>query len=270
VLFEENKKRLQMVKEKAAAAEKDAEAIKNEAKRQADVLFEENKKRLRSDLADIVKSTCSELASQIESLKQKITAFGANTEQILSESVEQGNSLITMQEENNIMPEATLEASPPFASATTAEVSRKPETKDTPESEEQKTEVSVPSTKAGDADYQGQVALEFTSPVNISKVLGIIMHLNGLSEVSVGEYLPLVDKPLLVVFLREPKNLLQILRALPEVALAEEAISKDETALTEYPYLVCSARRVKIKLSEDSMLDQTKEANIIQLSGVSG
>ena len=259
----------QMVKEKLAVAEKEAEAIKNGAKRQADLLFEENKKRLQSDLADTLKSTCSELASQIESLKQKITAFGANTERILSESVEQGNSLITGQERNSILPEATLEASPPVASTTNAEVSRKSETREPPESEEQKTEVLVPGTKAGDTDYQGQVALEFKSPVNVSKVLGIIMHLNGLSELSVGEYLPLVDKPLLMVFLRQPKNLLQILRALPEVALAEEVISKDEVALTGYPYTVRGERRVQIKLSEDPVPGQTKEASI-QLSGISG
>lgn len=47
--------------------------------------------------------------------------------------------------------------------------------------------------------------------------MGVVTYLDGLPEVEKTEIIPRSDKPSIVVFLHEPIQLADILRALPEV-----------------------------------------------------
>jgi hypothetical protein len=98
------------------------------------------------------------------------------------------------------------------------------------------------------------VELEILSPIDVRQIMGIMRHLDSLAEVENTELVPLTDRPLIIVFLREPIPLIEILRALPEVDEVEEI-----TAVADATHAESKRRKLQITLSGNSVLDDAKE-----------
>jgi hypothetical protein len=70
--------------------------------------------------------------------------------------------------------------------------------------------------------YEEKVELEFLPPVNILQLLEIDKYLEGLPEVEATEIIPITDKPVIMVYLRESIELIDVLGKLPEVSELSE------------------------------------------------
>ena len=180
----------QMIEEKraeaVAIAEKEAEAIKAKAEHEVELLLEEKLKRIQSELRGTAQRLCTELLSQLESLKQQVTALEVEFEHKLSQPAEE-ISPVTMEEG---------ERRDKFL-----ELIR-----------------SIDQTNTGEPEWE----LEILPPIDTMKMMGIVTHLDSLPEVEKTEIIPRTDRPSIIVFLREPIHLIDVLRTLPEVAQVKE------------------------------------------------
>lgn len=180
----------QVIQEKSAEAiamaNREAEAIKASAQQQAESLLEEKTKMIQPELRDINKRLYGELLSQLESLKQQIVASEEELNHKLSQPL-----LLT----SNISMEAE-KLGQDFLELTPA----------------------IGETNAGEPDWE----LEVSPPIDLTQILDIMNHLDSLPEVANTELIPRVDKPSIMVFVREPIYLIDRLRELPQVAQANE------------------------------------------------
>ncbi len=180
----------QMMKEKrteaVAIAEKEAEAIKAKAEHEVELLLEEKVKKIQSELKGTAQGLCTELLSQLESLKQQVTALEVEFEHKLSQPAEE-ISPVTMEEG---------ERRDKFL-----ELIR-----------------SIDQPNTGEPEWE----LEILPPIDTVKMMGIVTHLDSLPEVEKTEIIPRTDIPSIIVFLREPIHLIDVLRTLPEVAQVKE------------------------------------------------
>ena len=188
----------QMIEEKRnemlTVANEQAAAIKAEAEQEAGLLLENQRKRVQSELTNSVHRVYSQLLSQLESLKQQVVELEAEFEHESSQPAEP-------------TPIATME-------------------KDKRSDEFLKLIGPIDQTNTGEPEWE----LEILPPVNIIKIMGLVSYLDGLPEVANTEIIPETDKPSVIVFLREPLHLIDILKTLPDVAQVEEkATDTDET-----------------------------------------
>ncbi|MBA7491830.1 hypothetical protein ES702_02378 [subsurface metagenome] len=76
--------------------------------------------------------------------------------------------------------------------------------------------------------------------------MGVVTYLDSLPEVESTEIIPETDRPSIIVFLREPINLPDVMRTLPEVAEVKEDVT-DTAGANGKP------RKVQIVLSRETM-----------------
>lgn len=170
-----------------AKAEEQAAVIKAEAERKAELLLENERKRIESELGNFVDRLHSQLISELERFKQQLSALQkVKSEHRLSQSAE-GTSPVTMKADEK--PNEFQELIQPVDQISTSE----------PEWE-----------------------LEILPPMDIFKIMRIVTYLDGLPEVENTEIVPKMDRPSILVFMREPIPLVDVLRALPEVAQVKE------------------------------------------------
>jgi cell division septum initiation protein DivIVA len=198
--------------EAVAMANREAEAIKAKAEQRAEALLEEKVKSIQPELKDSAKRLYEELLTQLESLKQQTVTLAEDLDRKLSQPL--------------------AETSPPEKVSTEAD-----------KAGNEFLELIQPAdeTSEGEADWE----LEILPPVDLTQILDIINHLDSLAEVEKTELIPQIDKPLIMVFLSEPIDLIDILTALPQVAqVTEEATDsadaegktkKAQIGLTENP-----------------------------------
>ena len=219
----------QMIEEKRAEivtiASKEAATIKSEAEREAGLLLEKQRKMIQPELSNFAHRLYSQLLSELESLKQQIAALEGEFEHKLSQSVEEAS---TVTAEDNGRHDEFLEL-----------IQIGDQTKD--------------QTDAREPEWE----LEILPPIDIMKIMGIVTYLDSLPEVEKTDMIPENDKPSIVVFLREPVHLIDMLRALPEVAQVKEDTT--DTAGTEG-----KAKKVQLVLSVEAMPEEGKE----RVSGV--
>jgi len=180
----------QLIQEKSAEAtamaNREAEAIRAKAQQQAEAMLEEKAKEIQPKLMNNAKSIYGELVSQLESLKQQVATLEEELGRKLSQPLE---------DTGKVSVEAG-KASDDFLELiqTTDETS-----KDEPEWE-----------------------LEILPPIDLTQILDIINHLDSLPQVVRTELIPQTDKPSIMVFLRQPIDLIDILKTLPQVAKVTE------------------------------------------------
>jgi hypothetical protein len=87
-----------------------------------------------------------------------------------------------------------------------------------------------------------QWEVEILPPIDISKMMEIVARLDQLTEVENTEIIPRTDKPSIVVFQREPINLVNLLGEMPEVAYVEEVKTDKDSSNGK-------TRKVRIGLS---------------------
>ena len=97
-----------------------------------------------------------------------------------------------------------------------------------------------------------QWEVEILPPFNVAKVMEVVAFLDQLPEVANTEMIvPKIDMPSILVFLREPINLVNVLQTIPGVAYIEEV--KPDTAATNG-----NSRKVRIALSGTTMSQEKK------------
>jgi len=76
-----------------------------------------------------------------------------------------------------------------------------------------------------------QWEVEILPPVEITKVMEVMTHLDQLHQVANTEMIvPQIDTPSILVFLREEMDFIDMLRAIPAVAYVEEVTTDGDAA----------------------------------------
>lgn len=172
--------------EAVAMASREAEAITANAQQQAELLLAEKAKEISSQLRSMAHRLYRELLLQLESLRQQVEALKAEFEHKLSQ----------------LSQEAGTEAVEAGKMSTEfQELIRAPDQTNTEEPEWE---------------------LQILPPLDIMQTLGIMTHLDHLPEVEKTELIPDLEKPSIIVFVRQPIYLTDMLRALPQVAEVKE------------------------------------------------
>ena len=204
----------QIIEEKRAEvvvmANREAEAIKTNAQQQAESLLEEAAKRIQPELRDMAQRLYRELLSQLESLNQQVTAFEAEFEHKLSQAAAE-TSTVAMQA-------------------------------DKIHDEFQELIMTTDQTNIGEPDWELQVLL----PIDMTQTLEIMTFLDRLPEIEKTELIPDMEKPSIIVFLRAPIQLVDMLRALPQVAEVKEDATNEAGADGK-------PRKVQIALSGENV-----------------
>ncbi len=262
----------QMIKEKRAeiitAANEKAAAIKAEAEREAELLLENERNRIKPELRELTHQLYSQLLSELEGLKHHMAALEKECEYKLSQLAEQpatptmtqelpsAQIPATIQQEENITPDISSEVSLESADDADAESRELIQAMAPTNTSEPQEEAPIPADSLDMATYK-EIELEILPPIDVMKIMGIITHLDGLSEVGNTELIPLADKPSIIVFLREPVHLVDILRILPEVEQVKEVTP--ETPVTGAADAEGKRRKIQITLSGKPGLEETKE-----------
>lgn len=84
-------------------------------------------------------------------------------------------------------------------------------------------------------------------------------YLDNLPEVGTTELIPLADRRLIIVFLREPLHLIEIVRTLPEVGLVKKVMDQKVVATTGTAHTEDTRRKIQITFPSNYVLDEAKE-----------
>ena len=251
-------------------ATKEAEAIKASAEREAGLLMEDERKRIQPELRDMAQQLYRELLSQLESLKQQVTALEVDFEHKLSQPAEQA-SIVTMENEpSSVQVPATIQQASNITAGISSEVSleraedksaepqQPTQTIDQANTSELEEKAPLSADSQDKPTYNDEVELEILPPIDVKQIMGIMRYLDSLAEIENTELIPLTDRPLIIVSLREPMHLIEILRTLPEVDEAKEVADEEITAVTDAD-AEGKRRKIQITLSGSSVLDEAKE-----------
>ena len=222
----------QMIEEKRAEiitiANEQAAAIKAEAERKAELLLGKQTKIIQDELRNSVHQLCSQLVSELDSLKQQAVALGAAVEEKLSQVIEETSAVTTDEDEIRA---GSRELIPTIDQTITSK-------------SEGKALVSAGDKGIAPYEQKPEFEVEIMPPIDIIKMMGIVNYIDSLPEVKNTELIPLTDNPSILVFLHEPIHLIDTLKTLPEVAQVKEDLTN--TAGAEG-----GQRKVQIVLSEN-------------------
>jgi F0F1-type ATP synthase membrane subunit b/b' len=200
----------QMIEEKRAEivtmANEEAVAIKAEAEREAQLLLEKQAKTIQDELRNLVNQLHSQLVSEIESLKQQAVALGTVFEEKISQVAEETSPVTIVADEVRAESQEIIQT---IDQTSTSEL-------------EEKELVSAEDADTALYEREPEFELEIIPPIDIAKIMEIVNYLDGLPEVENTELIPLTGSPSILVFLREPIGLIDMLESLPEVAQVEE------------------------------------------------
>jgi hypothetical protein len=183
--------------------------------------IEDETKRIRLELASSVQGLFSQLLSGLEDLTQQIKALQAESEQKITGSLDKDRP-------------AAETGSTPAESEPAPTVSEK----DTEEKSE-----AAPATPNRESNelFNPELELEIMPPLDIMKIMEIVSYLDNLPEIENTELIPNTERPSIIVSLRKPVDLIDLLSTIPEIARLEEDTS--ETAD------LSKSRRIQVSLS---------------------
>ena len=197
--------------EALARANREAETIKAKAQQQAETMLEERIKEIQPELKDNAKTLYEELLNQLESLKKQVLILEEELDHKLSQP-----------------PVETLKA--------TIEAGK---------ADNDFLELLQPVEEPGEEEPEWE--LEILPPIDLTQILDIINHLDSLTQVARTELIPQIDKPTIMVFLRQPIELVEILETLPQVA----SVTEDTTGAEGKP------RKAQIELPRQTVIQQS-------------
>ena len=261
----------QMIEEKRAEviamANREAESIRANAQQQATLLLEEKTSSIQIELKDTVQSLSRQFLSQLESLQQQVIALEVEFEQTLSQAMKQPESIrqqeassqspVPMEQEYNVTPSIDSEVNTQPADSILTKAMAQVHTVDQLDNSEVGKMTPVLAENEETVDYKGEIELQILPPVNIKQIMGIMRYLDSLSEVENTELIPVADRPSIIVFLRQPVPLVEMLKTLPEVGQVDEVTSEEITSFLDIPQ--GKRRKIQITLSKDSILAEVKE-----------
>jgi cell division initiation protein len=197
--------------EATAVAKREAEAIKAKAQKQAETILEEKIKEIQAELKGNAKTLYQELIKQLEGLKQQVVTLESDLDQKLSH--------------------------PPAETA-------KETLEEGGKADKDFLTLLQPEEEAVEDEPEWE--LEILPPIDLTQILNIINYLDALPQVVRTELIPQMDKPTIMVFLRQPIEMLNILETLPQVASAtEEATAEGKP------------RRARIELPRQTVIQQS-------------
>ena len=226
----------QMIEEKRTeiidSATEEAAAIKAEAERNAELLLENQRNKIQPELSNFVHQLSSHLLAELERLTQQAVSLGAELEQKLSQ----------LDEGNDTVPEDVDEIPDNFMG-----LMQTVDQKDSDEHDERVALIAddLDTTSEGEPQWE----LEILPPMDIMKVMAVVTHLDSIPEVEKTEIIPRSDKPSIVVFLREPIQLNDIMKDIPEVTQVIESVDDAENA-NGWP------KKLQIELSGQTTVSQ--------------
>lgn len=226
--------------EAISLAEKEAATIRTNTKKEVELIREKETEKIHSELKSTSQLLYGELLSQLENLVKQVKELEINFEQEISNSKQ--NTPIALDDENT---DFSLDADWDF----NTEISdTQPEDKvdqiDSDENEEEQALSDESNTIPG---YLGIIELEIMPPIEMRKVMEIISYLDSMPEVISTELIPLADRPIIKVSLKESVNLIDVLNGLPEISQAIESTEDAEE----------DERKIQVSLSEISPIGET-------------
>jgi F0F1-type ATP synthase membrane subunit b/b' len=234
--------------EAQARANREAEDIKAKAQQQAEKLLEEKIKEIQPELKGNAKALYEELLTQLDNLKEQVVTLEKELDQRLSQPPEKTSA---PEEPSKAAMEAEkeVEANKDEETEKAVEASKEEETEkavETSKDEETVTadneflELIRPAEESDEAEPEWE--LEILPPIDLTQILDIINHLDGLAEVAQTELIPQIEQPTITVFLRQPIDLIEILETLPQVAQVTEVTTTSNGNVTK-------PRKAQIELS---------------------
>jgi hypothetical protein len=103
----------------------------------------------------------------------------------------------------------------------------------------------------GEEDGEPDWEVQILPPIEIMQALGVMSALDNLSEIRKTELIPDIKKPIITVFVSKPLNLIDKLRALPQVAEIKEGATNGSGNGADG-----KSRKVQIVLSEKSISEK--------------
>jgi cell division septum initiation protein DivIVA len=197
--------------EALAKANREAETIKAKAQQQAETMLEERIREIQPELKDNVKTLYDELLAQLEGLKKQVVTLEEELDHKLSQPPAE-------------IRKATIEAS---------------------KADNDFFELLQPIEEPGEEEPEWE--LEILPPIDLTQILDIINHLDSLPQVVRTELIPQMDKPTIMVFLRQPIELANILKTLPQVA----SVTEDATGAEG------KTRKAQIELPRQTVIQQS-------------
>jgi len=257
-------------------ANEKADDIQSQAEKKSALLLESETDKIRDELRNFLNQQFGYLLEKLESLKQEATAIQADFDNKLSQAGEE-----KIAEAREIAGEKSAEAmeiageksaeAMEIAGEKSAETMEVTEQRDAAAMKEDKVpDESLESIRDVDQTeksfdlasmFQGedqaelgepQWEVEILPPVEITKVMEVMTHLDQLHQVANTEMIvPQIDTPSILVFLREEMDFIDMLRTIPAVAYVEE-VATDGDAANGKP------RKARIGLSGNAMPREKK------------
>jgi hypothetical protein len=240
------------IAEAVELANEQASAIKTKAEKEAAMLLENEKSRIRNDLRNIVNQQFGYLLEELERLKQQAAAIQADFDSRSPEFVEEEKSAATVkiaQRVNDSAAEIVEKSDTMVVEASKKTVEEHPETSRPTDHTEKSFELpNLLQIEEQPELGKPQWEVEILPPFEIAKIMEVVSFLDQLPEVANTEMIvPQIDVPLILVFLRRPINVVDVLQRVPAVAYVEE-VRSNIAATNGRP------RKVRISLSRDRKL----------------
>jgi hypothetical protein len=246
----------QMTEKKIAEAVKlaneEANVIKGKAEKEAALLLENEKNKIRGQLRNLINQQCGYLLEELERLKQQAAAIQADFDNRPPEFGEEkstgpveigqkrdGSAAKIAEQRDTMVTEASKK--------TVGESPHQPEPIWRATDDAEKNFEPLELLRMGEQPESGkpQWEVEILPPFEIAKIMEVVSFLDQLPEVANTEMIvPQIDAPLILVFLRRPINVVDVLQKVPAVAYVED-VTSNIAATNGKP------RKVRISLSGD-------------------
>ena len=258
-------------------ANEKARAIQSQAEKKSALLLESERDKIRDELRNFVNQQFGHLLEKLEDLKRQAAESQADFANNLSQAGEdKAPEIMEIVDEKSvetaeIVDEKTAETTE-TAGEKSDEATAVAEERDAAGMKEGKVAgKSVELVGNGDqtetnfdlaALLQGEDRAELGEPqwevailppVEITKVMEVMTHLDELREVANTEMIvPQIDTPSILVFLRQEVNFVDMLRTIPAVAYAEEVTTEEDATNNNKP------RKARIGLSGNTTPQEEK------------
>jgi vacuolar-type H+-ATPase subunit H len=226
----------EMKQEALEQAKTEATTIVTEAQGRAREI-EDKSRIVQAELKNSVQGLYQHLLTELDNLKGKVTTLQAESEEKLSPLTEAvGEPTPAGELDTGANQESTYlsEAESPSP--------------DNPDEAANRAEEAEEAEGAKEANLEFE--LEILPPIDIMRIMDIVTYLDSSPEVENTELIPNTDRPSIIVLLREPVDLVEMLRTLPEVASVNE-VAVDEAEAEGKP------RKIQIELAEKKVPQET-------------
>jgi hypothetical protein len=238
------------IAEAVKRANEEVNAIKSKAEKEAALLLENEKNKIRGQLRNLINQQSGYLVEELERLKRQAAAIQADFDNKLPECGEDKSTATVEigQKRDSSAAEVTGQSETTIAEASKKTVGEYPHQREpigraTDDAEKSFGPSGLLQIEEQLESGKPQWEVEILPPFEIAKIMEVVSFLDQLPEVANTEMIvPQIDAPLILVFLRRPMNVVDVLQKVPAVAYVEEATS-DIAAANGKP------RKVRISLS---------------------